>query len=398
MAESALLPVGAPNVFDRPPAYRTLHTDVSLNFQLNRWLAWMTPDAVSDVAGVATRVRGYADFTKEFLALGDRLLADGRRLDAALCYRGAEFFLLPGDARKAPARERFLALIRGVYGIDPRQVVAVPYEAGSLPTDRFGEPARGTIVVFGGFDSYIEEFFPVMLAIARAGYQVIGFEGPGQGGALEDHGLVLTPEWHRPVGAVLDHFSLDRVTLIGISLGGCLAIRAAAFEPRVARVIADDVLTDFLACNLRQAPAAARLVIRGLRALHAGPLVDAVVRRRMRNDLLTAWAVAQGQHVLGVGTPHEYFSSIARFITADVSPKVHADVLLLAGTEDHYVPSWQLTDQVRTLTNARSVTARVFTRDEQAQNHCQVGNIGLSVQVMLDWMQSLDERDASLNP
>ncbi len=92
------------------------------------------------------------------------------------------------------------------------------------------------MIIFGGFDSYVEEFFPIMLAIARSGYEVVGFEEPGQGGALEDTGQVLTPEWHRPVGAVLDHFTLDRVTLLGISLGGCLAIRAAAREPRVTRV------------------------------------------------------------------------------------------------------------------------------------------------------------------
>jgi pimeloyl-ACP methyl ester carboxylesterase len=34
-------------------------------------------------------------------------------------------------------------------------------------------------------------------------------------------------------GVVLDAFNLDDVTLVGISLGGCLAIRATAFEPRV---------------------------------------------------------------------------------------------------------------------------------------------------------------------
>src|SRR5271155_219445 len=60
-----------------------------------------------------------------------------------------------------------------------------------------------------------------------------------------------------PVGAVLDHFGLDQVTLLGISLDGGLAIRAAAGEPRIARVICDDILTDFLACNLRQFPASA---------------------------------------------------------------------------------------------------------------------------------------------
>lgn len=83
------------DVLDRLPGYYDLHPDISLNFQLNRWLAWMTPQALPDVMQTASRVRGYADLTTAFLALADRLLAEGRRLDAALCYRAAEFFSHP---------------------------------------------------------------------------------------------------------------------------------------------------------------------------------------------------------------------------------------------------------------------------------------------------------------
>jgi len=32
----------------------------------------------------------------------------------------------------------------------------------------------------------------------RAAYEVVAFEGPGQGGALNDAGLHMTPEWHEP--------------------------------------------------------------------------------------------------------------------------------------------------------------------------------------------------------
>lgn len=55
----------------------------------------------------------------------------------------------------------------------------------------------------------------------------------------------------------------------------------------------------------------------------------------------------------------------------------------MAGAEDHYVPLGQLGAQIQTLTNARSVTARVFTRAESAQNHCQIGNLGLALRVIL---------------
>jgi hypothetical protein len=50
--------------------------------------------------------------------------------------------------------------------------------------------------------------------------------------------------------------------------------------------------------------------------------------------------------------------------------------------------------QINTLTAARSVTARAFTGDEQAQNHVRAGNIALPVQVMLDWLDSTDRHDS----
>ncbi len=77
-----------------------------------------------------------------------------------------------------------------------------------------------------------------------------------------------------------------------------------------------------------------------------------------------------------------------RYTTADVSGRVTADVLVLAGAEDHYVPVEQFPRQIAALTRARSVTARLFTRAEQAQNHCQVGNMGLALETVVRWMET----------
>jgi hypothetical protein len=53
-----------------------------------------------------------------------------------------------------------------------------------------------------------------------------------------------------------------------------------------------------------------------------------------------------------------------------------------------------LGEQLLTLTAARSVTARVFTEAEQASNHCQTGNTGLALQVILDWLDAFGGRTA----
>jgi len=74
---------------------------------------------------------------------------------------------------------------------------------------------------------------------------------------------------------------------------------------------------------------------------------------------------------------------------ASISSQLTQDILLMAGAEDHYIPVHQLPDQIATLTHVRSMTARLFTRAEQAQNHVQVGNMGLAFCTMIDWMTGL---------
>ena len=125
--------------------------------------------------------------------------------------------------------------------------VEVPYEGKYLPAfvmEPTGE-LIDTLIVHGGFDSLAEELLHQVSDLTEDGFRVILFEGPGQGHPLKVQGIPMIPEWEKPVGAVLDHFAIKACSLLGISLGGCLATRAAAHEPRIKRVIADDVLADF---------------------------------------------------------------------------------------------------------------------------------------------------------
>jgi len=69
------------------------------------------------------------------------------------------------------------------------------------------------------------------------------------------------------------------------------------------------------------------------------------------------------------------------------SDRVTQDVLILTGRNDHFIPFRAHKMQINALINARSVTGRVFTREEQAHNHCQVGNTGLALEVMVKWIE-----------
>lgn len=367
-----------------PMGLRVFHPNTDINFQANRWAEAIGPRSVPEIRAVAGALGSLPGWVASFLSLADAARADGRRLDAAYYDRAAEFFMPPTDARKAPTRSRYVDVMQEVFDLRP---LHVPYGSGSLPVYDIAPagPAMSTWVIFGGFDSYIEDYLPMYAALARRGRRVVAFDGPGQGGALMDDRIPMTHEWEWPVRAVLDSLGLADITLMGISLGGGLAIRAAAFEPRVARVIAFDAMDDF-----------AQVITGRVAPLAAGPAslvarhwptrtVDATMARLARRSAVIDWGMWQGMHVTGTTTPSAFLRTAGRMRTAAVAERVRADVLLLQGAEDHDVPVEQMHRQAMTLRHARSLTTRTFTAAESCASHCQVGNIGLAIRTMLEW-------------
>ena len=69
------------------------------------------------------------------------------------------------------------------------------------------------------------------------------------------------------------------------------------------------------------------------------------------------------------------------------SERVTQDVLLLCGEHDSFQPPSLARAQATALTAARSVSLRIFTRAENADQHCQMGNIDLACRVLTEWLQ-----------
>jgi pimeloyl-ACP methyl ester carboxylesterase len=378
-----------------PVGFHQLHHDVSMNFQMNRWFSWVgEPGMLDELRSVAARIANYVDWKREFLGLAENAVGQGHILRAGFYFRAADFFMRTDDPDRRNARDQFLSAMRSVYGLDQFGRHEVPYAAegvtGVLPAYRFAPTqSKGTIVFFGGFDSYIEELTSAFFYLRDAGYEVIAFEGPGQGGALNNAGLHMTPAWHQPVKAVLDHFKLNHVTLAGLSMGGCLVMRAAAFEPRVDRVVAYDVYPDALDTTLRQLGTLQRFLLEALLKLRVAPVVNAMSKRAARRSPIAQWGLEEGMHVTGSTSPYGYFQSTKAYVTSDVSALITQDVLLLAGSEDHLVPMTHFYRQIKMLKNARSMTTRLFTKSDHAQSHCQVGNYGLAFRTIVHWLDGM---------
>jgi alpha-beta hydrolase superfamily lysophospholipase len=373
--------------------YDDIHPDFSVNFQMNRCYTMTNDDVMlKEMREVSPSIHNYEEFIQKFLELYTKALNEGHKLRAAYYLRTAEFYMTAAHPQKQSYRKQFISLMQEYFHITDKQTYKVPYENGFLPTYRFTpESPKGIIVMFGGFDSYVEEMLKMALFLNETGYDVVFFDGPGQGSALEDYKIPMTPEWEKPVKAILDYFKLDDVTLLGISLGGYLTIRAAAFEKRVHRVVADDILSNFYEVVLNTLPLQLRDKVNSLMSDGNEEKVNILFEDLMKKSLMVEWAINQGMRITGSKTPYEFLSKILLYNTSKISEKLEQDVLLMAAKEDHYIPLNQFFEQSKSLTNVRSLTTRMFTRKENAQNHCQSGNLGLAFEVIANWIEQIQK-------
>jgi len=293
-------------------------------------------------------------------------------------WRTAEFLLKPDDLRRPPAwTSQVDAFDRGLEALGiAHERTSVPYEKGALRAIFYPGPAgwetKPLIVFVGGEDSTLEELYFVLVPAAyRRGYGVLTYEGPGQGAALREHGLYFTPEWEKPNAAVFDaylgtHAKPPSIVLIGMSMGGYLAPRAAAFESRIDGVVSFDVLYD-LADIARHFVTLARDP-----ATSASPSVSGTIDS-------VRWT-------FGARTLEELLDRTSAYRLADVAVQISCDVLVLAGTEDEFVPVAQVAEYVAALTGARSVEKAIYDRASGGAEHCQEGASTLWHETFFDWL------------
>jgi alpha-beta hydrolase superfamily lysophospholipase len=292
--------------------------------------------------------------------------------------RTGEFLLPPDDPKRVPSWTKTIGLFdKGLEtGGVPCERITVPYEGASLRALYLpgapGSEQKPLVVVVGGFDSILEElYFVIGVPAVQRGYSVLLYEGPGQGDALRAHGLTYIPEWERPNGAVLDEFlrthtKPSSIVLVGMSMGGYLAPRAAAFDARIDGVVAFDVCYDFGA--------------------GAAPVLAAAASPLAGKNPDVMWGYHNSLWTLGTKGLDDTKRAVAAFTLAPVADRIRQDVLILAGAADHFVPQNQAADFEKALVNAKSVTTRTFDRLSGGAEHCQAGNLTLVYAAVFDWL------------
>lgn len=388
-----------PNISFKRGTYH-LNDQPNYNFQLNRVIQW-DGGALDDVQKIGSKIHTSTDWKRELIALGDRAMAENRTENAIAYYRMSEFFMYDGDPDKVKYYQKAIALFydfyRDYFGGGLVERLTVPYENVQLPILHVKPEGtrKDVILLHGGNDSYFEELFFPMLYLAKLGYEVYLYEGPGQGGVVRVQGKKFTHEWEKPTKAVLDAIGETEVTIMGASLGGMLAPRAAAFDDRIKRIVGWSVFPNFLNVALHgQIPPNMWGILRFMLRHNWHAPVNLILKKKMKNNETVDWAVKHGMYAYDAKDPFGYVKKLDDYKMTDIGPRLTQDILILGARRDHFIPPELYAQEIDALPNVKSLTFRLMTEQEDAGSHCNVGNPKLVLDTVDDWLTALRRRDA----
>jgi len=327
---------------------------------------------------------------------GYRVSARNALLRASNYYRSAYVFMfaLPVDPRVTEAYGKQTDAFRKAAALfdQPIEILSIPYENTTLPgyfikPDASGAP-RKTLLCTGGYDGTCEElFFIIGGGALERGYNVLIFDGPGQGGALVLQKLVMRPDWENVVTPVVDYLvkrgdvDPDRIALYGGSFGGYLAPRAAAFEHRLTACIADAALFDPAALSNKMFPP--EIVC----ALEKNDVLKPFFNK-LEADVTQRFIFGRGMWVHGAATPWEYLKMFQAYSLADVAGNIRCPTFVDEAENDRRRGGGK--DLYNALRCPKEYV--LFAASEGAGEHCEAGAREVFFQRMFDWLDPiLDE-------
>lgn len=317
--------------------------------------------------------------------LADAAAADeetGRTLGAADKFYRASLYVSQSERLQSPSWEgRNAAYQRSIdlllkhveLGSVPLTPVDIPYEDSLLPGYLYqAESADGKptplIIQWNGLDSTKEMMyysgFPQMLA--RRGISTLMVDTPGSGEALRLRGLTArydTEAWAAPIidfASTLPEIDADQIGIVGWSLGGYYAPRAAAFEDRLKLAVAWGANHNWAEVQHKR------------------------LAREGENPVPHYWDHVQW--VWGAENMDDFFERTQNMHLNNVADKITVPFLITHGVNDRQISVDYAHQTYEQAVNSPKRELRIFDEPEGGTEHISIDNMPYVAGYIADWI------------
>ncbi len=427
----AISPVPAPPV--------AIFTDETLTFQCLFALGNISSGAgeygeiTTVIKAVQARGESYVAFYEEFTKMaskvhasgvaaqkrGDRVTARGAYLRSAAYYAQALYFVLAGSSPanllamaaggKVPAGDRIRERnayrrmrssweLAGSLMRPAMQVVKLPWEGPNGPMPGwFLRPSgerkrRPTVLMNNGSDAQAIDLWSAgALASLQRGWNVLIFDGPGEGGMLFEKNQTFVPQWEKVIRPIVSWLrrrpdvDRDAIVLSGSSFGGELVPRAAAYESRLAAISMDPGVVDAASTWSDSLPAFWLAMFKEGKAAELNAQWAGFVAEGTSND---KFSHSKHFEIYPGGTFFEKLTAIVEYNNSKVLGRIRMPALVINNEIEQFFPG-QAKQLYDGMTHSRRKKLVTFTVAQGAQFHCEPMAPQLRNSAVIDFFDSV---------
>ncbi|MGR7997849.1 alpha/beta hydrolase family protein [Xanthobacter sp. ZOL 2024] len=329
---------------------------------------------LNEWSGLAQRLQSRAEDAD---AKGNRVTASTGYLRASTYWRCALFYYSDyEDARVKTYARASLKCYQRYLDISgyPGEYVEFPYGASFLPGYFYRSPVAGEkaplLVVTPGRDTWAEDTRWVYDGAIRRGIHCLIYDGPGRGFALRLNDLTFRSDWENVVSPILDlalakfpAIDESRIGIMGLSFGGFLSPRAAAFDKRIKICVADPGNISWGAGIIEQ--------LKPFRDMQNLDLPEQV--RNLVKDY--AWKHGVPNAVKSV------MDAIKEYDNSDIIDEITCETLVLDGVGEVFHGAKPFFDALKCPKDYM-----LFDATSTAQSHCQIGGYARATEDLFDWL------------
>jgi pimeloyl-ACP methyl ester carboxylesterase len=392
-----------------------LSADDGFHFTLlaNLGMARYSGCDIAEMLEAASQIKAgdFESFHEAFLKLARRVLARADAIDvakhpisardtyfhAATYFRAADFYIRGdiNDSRiKDLWREQTAAFDKAIALLPvPGWRLLLDADGFQVPIIFFGaNPAsaqikRPTIIIGNGYDGSQEEAFHFCgLAALERGYNVILYEGPGQPSVRRWQSLGFIAEWEKVVTPVVDfartrpEVDPTRIAQIGISMGGFLSLRAAAFEHRLAATITIDAVYN-IEPFINTLPEDVKALVTAEKLDELNVSIEFLLASE---DLPSGlrWALEQGLFAFNTRLASDVVRTSRKMTLDGIAEGIKCPVWVGDAENDLFFKGQP--ERVRDALGGKATYVKL-TMEDGAGYHCQAGALAVLNQKIFDW-------------